>query len=134
MSSDSIDSFAALLRAARAQPRPQRLLFVFAAAVLPDAPTAEQRRALATGDGGALEPLSCVDKTPAELDGFQALAAEAAQFGADWQIVFAAAMDDRGSAHAEAPLQRMVAAIRAGQIGAFLPFDRSGRAVHLSPG
>lgn len=130
----SIDSFDALLRAARAQPRAQRLLFVFVAATRPDAPTAEQQRALDAGLGGVLEPLMCVDKSAAELVDFQALVGEAAQFGRDWQLVFAAAMDGRDSSAAEAPLQRMVESIRAGQVASYLPFDREGRPVQLSAG
>jgi hypothetical protein len=42
-----------LLRAARAQAEPQRLLFVFAKAVLPDDSTPAQRAAYAAGQGGA---------------------------------------------------------------------------------
>lgn len=129
-----ITTFDDLLRAARAQARPQRLLFVFAAAVLPDGATAAQRAAFDAGEGGALEPLMCVDKGPGELDGFAALVDESRQFGRDWQFVFAAAMDDRGSAAADAPLQRLVSAVRDGRLEGLLPFDRQGHAVALAGG
>ena len=46
--------FRQLLQAAAAQPDPQRLLFVFAAAELPDDPTPAQRERFAAGEGGAL--------------------------------------------------------------------------------
>lgn len=129
-----ITSFDDLLQAARAQPRPQRLLFVFAAAVLPDAATPAQRAAFAAGEGGALEPLMCVDKSPDELDGFGTLLEESRQFGRDWQFVFAAAMDDAGSAAAQGPLQRLVAAVAGGRFEGLLPLDRQGRAVALAGG
>jgi hypothetical protein len=59
-----ISSFDDLLCAARAQPEPQRLLFVFADAVLPDDSSPEQRARFEAGQGGALVPLMFVDKTP----------------------------------------------------------------------
>lgn len=129
-----ITHFDDLLLAARAQPRPQRLLFVFAAAVLPDGATAAQRAAFEAGEGGALEPLMCVDKSPSELQDFAALVQESRQFGRDWQIVFAAAVDGRDSASVDAPLQRMVEAIRGGRLAGLLPLDRDGRAVVLGGG
>lgn len=129
-----ITRFDDLLQAARAQARPQRLLFVFAAAVLPDGATPAQRAAFAAGEGGALEPLLCVDKSPDELDDFATLVEESRQFDRDWQFVFAAAMDDAGSAAAEAPLQRLVAAVAGGRLEGLLPFDRQGLAVALTGG
>ena len=53
-----ISNFDDLLRAARAQPQPQRLLFVFAGAELPDDSTPEQRAAFESGEGGALAAAS----------------------------------------------------------------------------
>jgi len=47
----SISSFDDLLRAAREQSEPQRLLFVFANAVLPDNITPEQRARFEAGQG-----------------------------------------------------------------------------------
>ena len=134
-----ISSFDDLLHAARAQPEPQRLLFVFAAAELPDDATPAQRARFAAGQGGALVPLMCVDKTPQELPSFSALVEEARQFtapGHDWALVFAAALSGTlnqvpTSADAEAPLQRMVDAIKGGQHGAYIPFNRDGDPVRL---
>ena len=56
--------------------------------------------------------------------------------GYDWVMVFAAAMSGTlnqapTSADAEAPLQRMVDAIKRGAIEAFIPFDRQGHPVRL---
>ena len=134
-----INSFDDLLRAARSHRERQRLLFVFAGTELPDEATPEQRERFAQGEGGVLVPLMCVDKTPQELASFDALVAEARQFtapGHDWAIVFAAAMSGTlnkppTSADAEAPLQRMVDAIKGGAHGAFIPFDRQGHPVRF---
>ncbi len=132
----TISSFDDLLRSARAQSQPQRLLFVFASAGLPDDATPQQRANFQAGQGGTLTPLMCVDKTPDELASFEVLVEEARQFGQAWDIVFAAAMGgSMGTAptpqQADAPLQRMVEAIKSGSIGAFIPFDASGRPVQF---
>lgn len=134
-----ISSFDDLLHAARMQPEPQRLLFVFAAAELPDDATPAQRVHFEAGHGGALVPMMCVDKTPQELASFSALVEEAQQFtapGHDWAMVFAAALSGTlnqapTSADAEAPLQRMVDAIKGGTHGAYIPFNRQGLPVRL---
>ena len=72
----NISSFDDLLRAAREEAEPQRLLFVFANAMLPDDSTPEQRLRFETGQGGALAPLMSVDKIPGELTSFAALVEE----------------------------------------------------------
>ena len=132
-----IASFDDLLRAAHAQPEPQRLLFVFAAAELPDDATPQQRADFEAGHGGALVPRMCVDKAPHELDSFAALVRETEQFDTgDWNMVFAAALPGTQhhaptSADAEAPLQAMVESIRAGTLGNFIPFNRQGEPVQL---
>ena len=135
-----ITSFDDLLQAARAQKEPQRLLFVFANVELPDDATPAQRARFAAGQGGTLTPLMCVDKLPDELVSFEALVQEAAQFvlpDQDWGLVFAAALSgtlDRvpTSSDADAPLQRMVEAIKGGAHGAYIPFDRQGQPVNFS--
>ena len=128
----NISSFDDLLRAAQQQPEPQRLLFVYANAVLPDDSTPEQRARFEAGQGGALAPLMSVDKTPEELGTFDALVEESRQFGQDWAIVFAASLSGRGgraptSKDADKPLQRMIESIKAGSFGSFIPFDRQGQ-------
>ncbi|MGZ5276512.1 MAG: ribonucleotide reductase subunit alpha [Caldimonas sp.] len=133
----TISSFDELLQAARSQEQPQRLLFVFAAAELPEDATAAQRARFEAGHGGTLTPLMCVDKTPDELPSFAALVAEAREFGRPWDIVFVAARwgsAGRGpsSADTEAPLQRMVDSIKSGRIGGFVPFDGQGEPVRFT--
>jgi hypothetical protein len=133
----NISSFDDFLRVARQQTEPQRLLFVFAGAELPEDSDATQRADFLAGQGGALVPLMCVDKTPDELNSFADMVQESLTFGCDWRIVFAAAMSGRGgvsptSEAAEEPLQKMVESIKAGVLGTYIPFDRKGQPVVLS--
>ena len=133
----NIASFDDLLRAARAQPEPQQLLFVFAGAELPAGASAEQRARYEAGEGGELAPLMCVDKAAAALDGFDALCAEAARAGPPWAIVFSAALPGRHgkpptAADIDAALRHMVESIKAGRIDGLLPFNRAGEPVHLA--
>lgn len=128
----NISNFEDLLRAAKQQSEPQRLLFVFADAELPDGSTAEQRARFQAGDGGALVPLMSVDKNPGDLSTFSQLAEESRQFGRDWAVVFVAALSGRGGrpptdVEADQSLQRMIEAIKSGSFGAFMPFDRQGQ-------
>jgi hypothetical protein len=130
----NISSFDDLVRAARAQPEPQRLLFVFANAVLPDDSTPEQRTRLEAGEGGALAPLMSVDKAPEDLGTFAALVAESRRFGRDWAIVFVASLSGRDgraptSEEADRSLKRMIESIKTGLFGSFIPFDRQGHPV-----
>ena len=132
-----ISNFDDLVRAAREQPEPQRLLFVFAGAELPDDSTPEERARFEAGQGGALTPLMSVDKTPEELGTFAALVEESHQFGHGWAIVFVASLPGREgraptSEEADRSLQRMIEFIRAGSLGSLLPFNRKGEPVLLS--
>lgn len=133
----TLSSFDDLLQAARAQREPQRLLFVFAGVELPEDATPAQRKGFEAGQGGALVPLMCVDKSPDELASFSALVEEARQFPQPWGIVLVGALSGRQgraptSEEAEAPLQAMVEAIRRGQIGNYILFDTQGDPVQIS--
>ena len=92
---DKTSAFDQLLRGAAAQPEPQRLLFVFATAELPDDATPAQRERYAAGGGGTLAPVICVDKGLAELMSFDALVAESREADAPWHVVFAAGLSGR---------------------------------------
>lgn len=132
----TISNFDELLQEARRQPEPQRLLFVFSEAELPDDASPVQRAHFEAGIGGALTPLMCVDKTPQELGTFAALVEEARQFGKAWVIVFVAALAGRGgiaptSEEIEASVLHMVESIKAGRVASFIPFDRQGQPVML---
>ena len=129
-----ISSFDDLLDAARAQSEPQRLLFVFADAMLPDDSTPEQRARFDAGQGGALIPLMSVDKALEELGTFAALVEESRRFGPDWAIVFVASLSGRDgraptSDEADQSLQHMIESIKTGSFGSFIPFDRQGQPV-----
>jgi len=129
-----ISSFEDLLTAARGQPEPQRLLFVFAEAELPEDSTPEQRERFQAGEGGALVPKMSVDKTPDELGTFAMLVEESRQFGHDWAVVFVAGMSGRDgtaptSKDADSPLKKMVDAIKSGSFGSFMAFDQRGQPV-----
>ncbi len=131
-----ITHFNDLLAAARQQPDAQRLLLVFAGASLPAGATAEQRARFEAGESGELAPLMCVDKDPADLPDFVALQAEAAAVGPEWALVFAAALSGQGkrapaAAQVQAALDRMVEAVKSGNLSGLIPFDRQGEAVQL---
>lgn len=132
----NIATFDDLLQAARTQPEPQRLLFVFTGAELPPDSTPAQRRQFDAGRGGTLVPLMYVDKTPGELAAFADLVTESREMDCEWSLVFVAALDGRDgcaptSKEAEVPLLRMIDAIKAGSLGAFIPFNRNGEPVLL---
>lgn len=132
----NITNFNELLAAARAQPIPQRLLFLFARAELPSEASAEQRFDFETRQGGHLTPLMSVDKTPDSLTSFSSFAAEADQISADWEIVFVGALQSSNGHHIDAAmvddaLNRMTEAIHLDQIDGLIPFNRLGEAVVL---
>lgn len=129
--------FGQLLQAARAQPEPQRLLFVFAAADLPEDATPAQRARFAAGDGGSLTPMMCVDKQPDELAGFDALVAESREAGPPWQVVFAAGLAGQGGLppsdqQVEQALQTMVERVRGGLVNGLLAMTPTGQALQFT--
>ena len=132
----NISNFDDLLQAARQQAQPQRLLLVFAGASLPAGATPEQQARFEAVESGELAPLMCVDKDPQALASFQALADEAATLGPAWALVFAGALSGAagqppGSSQVDAALQRLVEAVKAGDLAGLIPFDRQGEAVQL---
>ncbi len=134
----NISHFDDLLRTARQQTEPQRLLMVFAGASLPSDATAAQRASFEAGESGELSPLMCVDKDPMALASFTALVAEAAEAGGQqpWALVFAAALPGHNgqpptAVQVDAALQRVTEQVRSGDIALLIPFDRLGRAVRL---
>lgn len=131
-----ISHFNDLLTAARGQIERQRLLLVFAGASLPAGATAEQRARFEAGESGELAPLMCVDKDPGAVADFAALSEEASTLGPGWALVFAAALSGTGGrlpadSQIDAALQRMVEAVKSGNLSGLIPFDRKGEAVQL---
>ncbi|MDD5329845.1 MAG: ribonucleotide reductase subunit alpha [Sulfuricella sp.] len=133
----NISSYQDLLQAARQQPEPQRLLFVFTQPELPEGYTQAQIDRFHAGRGGVLTPKMCTDKALDELGDFADLVEESRQTGQDWKIVFVAALDGRGgvmpsSEDARVPLEKMVEAVQNGAVSNFLAFDREGNQVRFS--
>jgi hypothetical protein len=131
-----IENFSDLIQEAKRQPQPQRLLLVFCKAELPKDATPEEAAAFERGEGGALAPAMCVDKLPGEIDGFEALCAEAAETGNQWDILFVGALSGRAGQppsndEADQPLRMMVESIRTGHISHFLAINRQGQAIAL---
>ncbi|WP_372987175.1 ribonucleotide reductase subunit alpha [Marinobacter sp.] len=132
-----ISNYQDLIQATREQAEPQRLLFVFCRAELPDDASAEEKAAFERGEGGALTPVICVDKTPDEAPDFNVLAQESEATGQPWDMVFVGAMSGRGgiapsSDEAQQPLTMMVEGIRMGHIGNYLPLNGQGEAINLA--
>ena len=129
--------FQLLLHAARSQPEPQRLLFVLAAAVLPDAATPAQRQQFEAGEGGELAPVVCVDKDPHALTTFAALKVESELAGQPWQVMFVVGLSGRRQQaptpmETEAALNVMVEAVRQGSFGRYAAYDARGEPLSFS--
>ena len=134
---DSTPVFERLLQAARTQSEPQRLLFVFAQGELPEDASPGQRAAYAAGLGGALTPIVCVDKAPADLETFEALVAESSTACPPWQAVFIGALDGQAgreptSARVEQALTSMVNNVRAGQLAGYLALNPQGEPLQFA--
>jgi hypothetical protein len=132
----SLATFQDLLDAARRQPEPQRLLFVFARVDLPENATDDQRQRYEQREGGTISPSLCVDKAPAEITSFDALAAESATTGQSWDIVFVGSLAGRAGIapstdEAAQPLRFMVNAIDNGRVSDFAAFDRNGEVLQF---
>lgn len=130
-------AFDQLLAAARAQPEPQVLLFVFASAALPVNATTEQRASFESGVGGELAPSMCVGKVPDELSTFDALVEESRSAGPPWRVVFIAGLAGaKGTAPTpdvvEATLQTMVERVRNGVVDGFLALSVKGEALQFA--
>jgi len=133
----NISNYADLLKAARQQPEPQRLLFVFTKPELPDGYTEAQNRDFEAGTGGVLTPQMCVDKALDELGDFSDLVKESRQMGPDWKIVFVASLPGHAGVmpsteEAQEPLKKMIHSIQNGAISKYLAFDQDGDLIQIS--
>lgn len=132
----NITCFDDLIAAARSQPTPQTLLMVFVDVELPPDASPQERERFEQGQGGALTPRMCLDRTAAELVDWSTLAAEADQQSAAWRMVMVAALSGTPGQPAqseaiEQALNHMVMAVHQGQIQGLAPFDRQGQAVYF---
>lgn len=133
----TLGSFDDLLAAARAQPEPQRLLFVFTRKYVDEHSSEEERERYRRGVGGALKPGVCVDKAVEEITDFAALVKEAELTRVYWDIVFVSTLSGRGgiapnSDEAEQPLKFMITAINLGRVDHMVAFDRHGNVLNFS--
>ena len=133
----NISSYADLLEAARQQPEPQRLLFVFAQAELPEGYTEAQTQQFQAGTGGVLTPQMCTDKALDELGYFSDLVKESHQMGQDWKIVFVASLPGHAGVmpstdEAQEHLKTMIHSIQNGAISKYLAFDQDGDLIQIS--
>ena len=132
-----ITDFESLVSAAKQQPDPQRLLFVFLKVSLPKDHLEEQAERFQQGQGGALEALMCVDKSPNELGSFAELVKESDEMQQEWQIVLVAGLGGRdgrapSDEEAEAALKSMVKVVEtAGDLSRFMAFGRDGLPVNF---
>ena len=133
----NISNYTDLLNAAKQQPEPQRLLFVFTQSELPEGYTEAQTQRFNAGKGGVLTPKMCTDKALDELGDFSDLVKESRQTGLDWKIVFVACLAGRAGVmpsteDAQEPLKKMVDAIQNGAISRYLAYDSDGNQVRFS--
>lgn len=133
----NITNYESLLSVANQQPEPQRLLFVFLRASLPDDHGEADASNFHSGQGGALQPIMCVDKTLNELSTFSALVAESERVEKDWQIVLVAGLAGKNgvapsSDEAEEPLKMMLHTVEnGGDLSRYMAFDREGAPVQF---
>ena len=126
------------MKAAREQVEPQRLLFVFLKASLPEDRKDEEQSSFYAGQGGALEPVMCVDKALEELADFSGLVKESEGMAQDWQIVLVAGLSGRNGVvpdpvEVEGALKMMVDTVQdGGDLSKFMAFDRNGEPVQFN--
>lgn len=130
----NISSFEDLLQAARQQPDPQRLLFVFTRSELPDDPTPAEKERFENGEGGTLVPVMFVDKKLDELRSFAELVEESRHTGQAWQVMFVGCLGGKGGTmpddnEAQQALELMVKSIQGGIVDRFLAYRSDGEQI-----
>ena len=134
----SITDYQSLLAVGRQQSEPQRFLFVFLQASLPDEHNAEDEQSFHSGQGGQLNAIMCVDKDLQELTNFADLVIESKQMEQDWSMVLIACLAGKNGARptpaeAEPVLKMMVQSVQSGgDLSKYLAFDRQGELLHFS--
>jgi len=131
-----ISGFQSLLEAARRQPEPQRLLFVFVRAELPEGATAEEKRAFESGQGGALTPVMYVDKKTNEIQNFAELVEESRHTGQSWDMVFVGCLSGQGDREpsdeaTQQALETMVKSVQGGVVKHLLIYRPDGQQIKL---
>ncbi|GFO71911.1 hypothetical protein BJAS_P1740 [Bathymodiolus japonicus methanotrophic gill symbiont] len=133
-----ITDYQSLLAAGRQEPNPQRFLFVFLQASLPEEYNETDKDKFHAGQGGELKAIMCVDKDLDELTNFSDLVSESKQMEQDWSMVLIACLAGNNGMHpsaeeAEQPLKMMVQTVQSGgDLSKYLAFDRQGFLLHFS--
>jgi len=133
-----ITDYESLLAVGKQQNDPQRFLFVFLQASLPDDHDEADKQRFHSGQGGELKAIMCVDKDLEELTDFADLVTESEQMGQDWSMVLIACLSGINGVHstateAEEPLKMMVQAVQnGGDLSRYLAFDKQGVLLHFS--
>ncbi len=119
-----ISNFDALLKAAKEQDDPQRLLLLFAKA---DSTGTKKKK---KEKRGTLTPVMCVDKLPEEIESFKALVKEADSIEKGWDFLITSSLSGKDGVaatteEAEPYLNRMTNGLAAGQdLSQYIIFDR----------
>lgn len=127
-----ITNYESLLAVGHQQIEPQRFLFVFLQASLPDDHDDVEKQRFNVGQGGELKAIMCVDKNLSELSNFADLVKESEQMEQDWSMVLIACLSGingitPSAKNAEQPLKTMVQVVQnGGDLSKYLAFDRQG--------
>jgi len=133
-----ITDYQSLLAVGKLQEEPQRFLFVFLQASLPDDHNEADQEQFQSGQGGELQAIMCVDKDLAELTDFSDLVKESKQMEQDWSIVLIACLAGINgiqptAEQADEPLKMMVQTVQnGGDLSKYLAFDRQGELLHFA--
>ncbi|WP_196138191.1 ribonucleotide reductase subunit alpha [Aliikangiella sp. G2MR2-5] len=123
-------NFLHLLEAAKAQSKPQRLLFLLAK-------SERDNKAKKSKARGTISPVACVDKLPEELTNLMDFIKEADQITTDWDMVFIAGMSGENeiapSTEDAAPLLEKMASdlLSAADLSRYLILTRDDEMVEL---
>lgn len=133
-----ITDYNSLLAVGNQQSEPQRFLFVFLQASLPEEHTDEDRQRFHSGRGGELKSIMCVDKNLDELTNFADLALESEQMQQKWDMFLVACLSGRNGAYpsaeeAEEPLKLMAQTVQnGGSLAKYLVFDKQGELLQFT--
>ncbi len=133
-----ITDYQSLLAVGKLQDQPQRFLFVFLQASLPNDHNDEDKERFNSGQGGELQAIMCVDKDLAELTDFATLITESKQMQQQWDIVLIACLagvngKQASPEQAEASLKMMVQTVQNdGDLSKYLALDKQGDLLQFS--
>ncbi|MFK5948984.1 MAG: hypothetical protein QM500_09490 [Methylococcales bacterium] len=133
-----ITDYQSLLAVGKLQDQPQRFLFVFLQASLPNDHNDEDKERFNLGQGGELKAIMCVDKDLAELTDFATLITESKQMQQQWDIVLIACLagvngKQASPEQAETSLKMMVQTVQnGGNLSKYLALDKQGDLLQFS--